>query len=312
MGVTITDTAVVATPSGSAVSWAAVVAGAFTIAAISLILLALGAGIGLSSISAWPGSGSSITGFTVGAAVWLIVVQWLSSALGGYLAGRLRTKWVGLHTDEVFFRDTAHGFLSWALAAVIGAAFLASATSSVVSGGAHAVGGAVSAVAEGAGQGAAQAAGNSGAMGYFVDALFRSDHPAANTNAADTAAEASRILVRAVANGGTIPDADKAYLSTLIQQRTGLSKDDADKRVNAVLAEEQAAEAKIRAAADETRKAGAKLSFYFFFSMLVGAFIASVAGAMGGRRRDEYLRGRSSGFQPCDRCLCGGAEIGRS
>jgi len=106
------------TPSGavesavSAVSWVAIIAGAFAIAAASLILLALGAGLGLASVSPWYNSGPSATTFGVWAAVWLIVVQWLSAALGGYLTGRLRTKWVGVHTNEVYFRDTAHGFLA--------------------------------------------------------------------------------------------------------------------------------------------------------------------------------------------------------
>jgi len=271
----------------SAVAWAAIIGGAFAAAALSLILLALGAGIGLSSTSPWAGSGSSLTSFTVGAAVWLIIVQWLSSGLGGYLTGRLRTKWVGMHTDEVFFRDTVHGFLAWAVASVITAAFLASATSSIIGGTARVAGGVVSAAVGGASQGAAQQAGSGGGLsGYYVDALYRSDHP--STNAADVTAETGRILARAVANRGTVPDADKAYLSQLVAARTGLSKADADKRVSDVLAQEQAAEAKVLQVADETRKAGAKLSFYIFFSMLVGAFIASVAGALGGRRRDEY------------------------
>lgn len=273
-------------PSGSAVAWGAIVGGAFTAAAISVILLALGAGVGLSSVSPWAGAGASAGAFTVGAAVWLIVVQWLSSGLGGYLTGRLRTKSVGIHTDEVFFRDTAHGFLAWALAAVITVGFLASATSSIIGGGARAVGNVAASAAGGASQGAAQQAGQGGLTGYFVDALYRSDHP--STNAADVSAETARILARGVANGGTIPDADKAYLSQLVTARTGLSKADADKRVNDVLAQEQAAEAKLRAAADDVRKAAGKLSFYIFFSMLVGAFIASVGGALGGRHRDEY------------------------
>jgi len=272
--------------STSAVAWAAIIGGAFAAAAISLILLALGAGIGLSSASPWPGAGSSVTTFTVGAAIWLIIVQWLSSGLGGYLTGRLRTKWVGMHTDEVFFRDTVHGFLAWAVASVITAAFLASATSSLIGGGARAAGGAASAMIGGVSQGATQQAGGGGLTGYYVDALYRSDHP--GTNAADVTAETARILARGVVNGGTVPDADKAYLSQLVMARTGLSKQDADKRVSDVLAAEQSAEAKVRHVADETRKAGAKLSFYIFFSMLVGAFIASVGGALGGRHRDEY------------------------
>ena len=97
--------------AASAISWAAVIAGAVAAVAITLLLVALGAGIGLSSVSPWSSSNPSSTTFTLLAAVWLIIVQWLSSGLGGYLAGRLRTKWTTLHTDEVFFRDTAHGFL---------------------------------------------------------------------------------------------------------------------------------------------------------------------------------------------------------
>ena len=100
----------------SGVSWSAVIAGAFVTAALSLILLALGTGLGLSSVS--PYSGSGISASTVGksAIVWLIVMEILSSAMGGYLAGRLRTKWASIHSDEVYFRDTAHGFLAWATA----------------------------------------------------------------------------------------------------------------------------------------------------------------------------------------------------
>src|SRR5271163_2079918 len=121
--------------STSAISWAAIIGGAFAAAALSLILLALGSGFGLASVSPWPNSGASVTTFTVMAAIWLIIVQWVSAALGGYLTGRLRTKWVSVHTHEVFFRDTANGFLAWAVAAVIGAAVLASAVSSLVNGG---------------------------------------------------------------------------------------------------------------------------------------------------------------------------------
>jgi len=102
--------------SASAVEWAAIVGGAVGAIGLSIIMFSLGAGLGLSSVSPWSFSNPSPTTFAVGAAIWLILTQWLASALGGYLTGRLRTKWVGVRTDEVFFRDTAHGFLSWALA----------------------------------------------------------------------------------------------------------------------------------------------------------------------------------------------------
>src|SRR3954449_10521523 len=119
--------------STSAVSWALIIGGALTAVAVTLLLVALGTGIGLSSVSPWSPANPSATTFTLLAAVWLIIVQWLSSGLGGYLSGRLRTKWAGLHTDEVFFRDTAHGFLAWALASILVAAFATSSVSSAVS-----------------------------------------------------------------------------------------------------------------------------------------------------------------------------------
>ncbi|MEA3037796.1 MAG: hypothetical protein QOE79_309 [Sphingomonadales bacterium] len=104
---------------GSAVSWSAVTAGTVAAIALTLTLLTIGSAFGLGSISPWPGVGAKPTTFTIGAGIWLIVTQWLSAALGGYLTGRLRVRWHGLHTDEVMFRDTAHGLLTWATATVI-------------------------------------------------------------------------------------------------------------------------------------------------------------------------------------------------
>src|SRR5882762_7540693 len=141
--------------STSAVSWAAIVAGAVVAAAVSLILLALASGLGLASVSPWPDSGASLTTFSVMTAIGLIVVQWLASGLGGYVTGRLRTKWVGTHTHEVFFRDTAHGFIMWSLSTVLVATLLASATASLVGAGAH--GAAMVATGAAAGGGAAAA-----------------------------------------------------------------------------------------------------------------------------------------------------------
>ena len=117
--------------SASAVEWAAIVGGALAAVGISIILFTLGSGLGLSTVSPWSWSNPSPTTFGMVAGIWLIVTQWLASALGGYLTGRLRTKWVGIRTDEVFFRDTAHGFLAWALATVLMATFFTLAASAV-------------------------------------------------------------------------------------------------------------------------------------------------------------------------------------
>ncbi len=283
----------VAEASTSGVAWGAIIGGAFAAAALSLILLALGSGFGLASVSPWSNSGASLTTFTLMAAVWLIIVQWLSAGVGGYLTGRLRTKWADLHTHEVFFRDTANGFLSWAVATVVAVALLTSAASSVVSGAATMVTGVASGAAAGASQGAAQNATRPGASvgdptAYFVDRLFRTDKP--DANASDTGAvraETSRILVKGMRDGD-ISGPDKAYLAQLVAARTGMSQADAEKRVDDVIAQEKAAEVKARAAADQARKAGMYLSIFTGVSMLIGAFIACAAAAMGGRQRDLY------------------------
>ncbi len=280
-------TAVSGPRTESAMSWGPIVGGAIAAAATSLILLALGSGVGLSSISAWPGIGASAATFGMAGAVWLVVTQWLSSALGGYLSGRLRTKAVGVHTDEVFFRDTAHGFLAWALSAVIGAGLLAGAMSwAAVETARNA-----STVATGAAGGASAGLGQEGAaaqetLGYLVDSLFRSTNET-NATLPDPRAEATRLLTVDLRNGD-IPDADKTYLSQLVSARTGVSQGEADARVNGAIDKARAALAGARQAADAARKAGAKASFFTAFSLVIGAFIAAAAGALGGHHRDEF------------------------
>src|ERR1700732_4350579 len=129
----------------SAVSWGSIAAGAVTAVAVSLALIALGVGLGLSAISPWTDSGISAGTFKVTGGIYLVLVAVMSSAIGGYLSGRLRTKWVGLHTNEVFFRDTAHGFVAWAFATIISASLLGTAIT-------HIVGGAAAGAATSAGQ----------------------------------------------------------------------------------------------------------------------------------------------------------------
>jgi hypothetical protein len=264
--------------SSSAVSWAAILAGAFAALALAVVLTSLGTGLGLTTISAWPNSGASVTTFTISAGIGLIVVQWLSSALGGFITGRLRTKWTGVHTHEVFFRDTAHGFLSWALTTIVGTALLAAATSSVVGGGVRAA----STVASGAAQAA-----TSGVSSYSVDALFRPDHIDASTSNQDAAAQASRILANGVRNGN-LPPGDRTYLAQLVATKTGISQADAQKRVDDTIASTKEAETKARQAADAARKAAATFSIFTALSLMIGAFIACIAAAIGGNIRDEY------------------------
>jgi hypothetical protein len=173
-------------PGGKAVDWSAIWAGTAAAIAITLLLLALGAGFGLASVSPWPGVGAKATTFTIGAGIWLIVMQWISSAVGGYLAGRMRTRWHGLHSDETFFRDTAQGLITWSVATMI-----------------------------------------------------------------------------------------VAGVAVLMSTLAGLAGTDSDPDMTAAMVE-------------EARKAAAALALFTGFSMLVGAFIACVSAAIGGRLRDRH------------------------
>jgi hypothetical protein len=278
----------------SSVSWAAVIAGAFVASAFSLALVALVAGIGLVSVSPWSGNNPSVTTFGVLAAAWFIAVQLFASGAGGYLAGRLRSGWAHVHTDEVYFRDTAHGLLVWAVGAVISAAILAWGASSAASGAAHLAGAATEAVGQAAGGATGQAAGRdaptiSDPTAYFADMLFRSDRAPEGDQVA-ARAEAGRIFARAL-YAGDLPAADKTYLAQLVASRTGMSQPDAEKRVSDVFdqaksAKQQAAD-KAKEAADAARKTGVYVALWAFISLLVGAFSASYMAAVGGRQRDE-------------------------
>lgn len=256
---------------GAAASWPAIFAGAFVAAATSLVLLGLGSGLGFAAISPWPGHGVTATTFAVTTAIWLIVMQWISSSLGGYITGRLRTRWIGTHPHEVFFRDTAHGLVMWAVATVLTAGVAAASLTAALEGGAHA-----------AGQG--RLPGNESGL-YGTDKLFRSASAAAagGQGLVEARGEAAHIVANSWSSG-RISDADRSYLVELVAARTGSSQADAQKRVDEFVAGTQEA----KADADAARKAAAEGAIYLALSMLVGAFIASVSAALGGRLRDEH------------------------
>lgn len=310
------DAAAVPTHSASAVSWGAILAGAAGAAAMSLILLILGTGLGLSSVSPWAHSGVSAKALGVSTILWVTFTALIASGLGGYLAGRLRTRWLGVHSDEVHFRDTAHGFLAWAVASLATAALLTSVIGSIVSGGIQAgasVAGSVANTATAAAAGNAAHGSDSsnadsgpGPMGYFIDTLFRKDYSAETSSlevVADAAAsaaiaepshtaspsEVTRIFVKSLSTG-TLPADDVRYLGQVIAKRTGISQQDAERRVSDTFArvrtELSDAEASAKEAADKARKASAYTALWLFISLLIGAFVASLSATFGGRQRD--------------------------
>lgn len=300
---------VAADDAGSPVSWQSIVAGATAAAAITLILVAFGVGVGFSVVSPWSGEGISGTTFTISAGIYLIVVAMLSSTIGGYLAGRLRSRWTTVHESERYFRDSAHGFVTWALATLLTAAILGGATTAIIG-------------ATGAGLAAgAPAAARSAMTDGYVDTLLRptanrpaaaAAQPQATTNQAtspvatgDTPpnlqggqisspasaqnvnrAEIGRILATGLTRNGTVSDVDRSYLASVIAARTGLSQQEAETRVNQTITQ-------AKAAADEARKSARNFAFWLAFALLAGALSASLAAIEGGslRNREWYLTG---------------------
>jgi hypothetical protein len=271
----------------SAVSWPAIAAGAVAAAALALVLIAFGAGLGLSAISPWSDSGVSAATFKAGTGIYLVIVAVMSSAVGGYLAARLRTKWVNVHSNEVFFRDTAHGFLAWAFATLLSASVLSSAAAYLANG-----------AAAGIANAGAQATRSVNPADIYVDKLFRTGaSPAApaspsaadagNTNTAppsnpasgQSRAEILRLWTADFRDDQGLSTADKAYVAQVVAARTGLSREEAEKRVNDVIVE-------AKAAADTARKGAIQLSFWLTAAMLFGAFAASLAAVEGGSLRD--------------------------
>lgn len=299
--------------TSSAVSWKAIVAGSTASIAISLALAAFGVGVGFSVVSPWSDSGVSGTTFTIAGGVYLIVVAMLSSTIGGYLAGRLRSQWKIVHEHERYFRDSAHGFLVWAFAAVVSAAVLGGVFTHILAGASAGLVPAAASTAQGS------------PTDMYVDKLLRTDPTQASASATapaapgaltspapsgDTAAplqggqaagsapsrsagtnraEIARILLPGLRKGGTVADADRAYLAKVVAARTGLSQADAEQRVNQVMTE-------AKTAADNARKSVAAFSLWLVVSMLAGALSASLAAIEGGnlRNREWYLANPSS------------------
>jgi hypothetical protein len=273
----------------SGVSWAAIFAGAAAAAALSLVLFILGSGLGLASISPW--SYNSAAAIGISTILWISFTQLAASAVGGYMAGRLRTKWASLHIDEVYFRDTAHGLLAWAVATLL-TAWLASGALRAAMSGAIDAGAGVAKVTAMAGAGAAAGAARDGdaalnPVDYFSDKLMRTDKAPADAAGART--EVVRIFATSLQAGSLAPD-DRAYLAQMVAARTGLPAPDAEKRVdevyNKVSTTAATAKAKAKEAADTARKATAGAALWMTVALLLGALVASIGATFGGKLRD--------------------------
>ncbi|KAF1366207.1 hypothetical protein [Yokenella regensburgei] len=298
--------------SNSAVSWSAIFAGAAASASLALILLILGSGLGLISISPWADQGLDAKTFGIATIAWLAFIQIVASGMGGYLAGRLRTKWIDTQTDEIYFRDTVHGFLSWAVASLFSVILLAIIAGTIIGGGTKAIGSVIGSTAitslNGAvTEGSTDTAGSS--INYFIRSLFRNDTqqsrattPSGTQNATQNNGlqqtdllspsklnEISGIFIQSISTG-TLPQEDMKYVAFLISQQTGMSQSEAEQRVQSVykkaLTTLNEAKANTQKAADSARKSASYIFLWTFISLLIGAFVASLCATFGGRQRD--------------------------
>lgn len=267
-----------------AVSWGAVFAGAACASALSFILLMLGFGFGLTAVSPWTGAGASAEAIGFSTIIWVILIQLSASGLGGYLAGRLRVKWPDVNSDEIYFRDTAHGLITWSVSTLVVVIFMAGSIHSLLSSGAK------------AGAGVAEAAGSAiersveevfDSPDYFIDALLRGQD-ADQRPGEDVRGEITTIVTRSLREGELSQD-DQQYLANVIARHTELNRQQAGQRVSDIYsrAEEQA-EAALEAL-DEARSAAARTALWMFLALLIGAFSASLMATIGGRQRDSVI-----------------------
>lgn len=268
-----------------AVCWGAIIAGAFAAAGMTIILAALGTATGLAMVTPWSDSGVAAGTFKVAAGGYLVLTAIISSVVGGYIAGRLRSKWIDAPRQEVLFRDTAHGMVTWAFATIALVAVLGTGTGSLVSSG-------VSGLFHGASQGASTAA-VTAPTDYYVDMLLRPTPTSPSTTAtgtsgqtdpATTRREVSSIFTRSFGGSANLSPTDRSYLVQVVTQRSGMSEADADKRVADVTTQ-------TKTYLDNARKYSIAFALWVTVALFAGAFAAAAGAIEGGQLRDGRWRG---------------------
>lgn len=268
-----------------AVCWGAILAGAFAAAGMTVILATLGTATGLAMVTPWSDSGVSAGTFKIAAGAYLVLTAIISSVVGGYIAGRLRSKWTDAPRQEVLFRDTAHGMVAWAFATVALVAVLGTGTGSLVSSG-------VSGLFHGASQEASAAAAIA-PTDYYVDMLLRpapmspGATPTSTSGQSDPAAtrrEISSIFARSFGGGANVSPTDRSYLVQVVARRSGMSEADADKRVADVTTQ-------TKTYLDNARKYSIAFALWVTVALFAGAFAAAAGAIEGGQLRDGRWRG---------------------
>jgi hypothetical protein len=252
--------------------WGPIFAGAIAAAALALVLHAFAAAIGLAVSSTAPTWRDASIGLWLLSGLYLILAALASYGLGGYVAGRIRSRWEdGLGPDELEIRDGGHGLLVWALATLLTAAVALAAAQSLTR----------LAAPSGGQAGPATSVGGENIIAYDLDRLFRAADRRPDTDLTYSRAEAARILLTAPGHSG-LSDEDRAYLIRLVASRTGLAAPDAERRVNDVVA-------RVRDNVARARRSTVMIAFLAGAAALLGAAAAWFAACLGGRHRDAAV-----------------------
>lgn len=285
--------------SDPGVSWAAILAGAAGAIVISMLLVLLGLGLGLTATSPWMEQGASAEGLGISGVIWLIVTQIIASALGGYLAARLRRRQSGYHDNETRFRDLAHGFMAWAVATLLATILIVGSAANLVGAGLQAGGALASGAMSSAGPMMSSLGGQD--AGYFVDNLLRTER-APQVGDEPPQAVVMRIFTRTMSNDGRLTPEDRRYLVQLVSQRAEISQADAERRIDEVQAQAVKTLEDARTTALQTADNAAKIAaggaFWTFITLLSGAIFASLAAIYAGRRRDAKPVVQRPGYSP--------------
>jgi hypothetical protein len=279
-GVVVTNSVAGDRDQSSYVDWPAIIAGIILASAISLVLISFGSAVGLNFLDFGYGDAPNPIFVGIAAATWFLWVQISSFMAGGYLTGRLRRRYFDANEDESDLRDGAHGLLVWAGAAILGTVIAVGGLGAA----ANTVGAAAATATTAASNVAEGAADAVDPNAYFIDTMFRSTQP---VDAEAARAEAGRIFAQAALGDGTVPDADRTYLASVVATNAGIPPEEAQARVDQAIASVEEARQKALEAARIARNTAIIGAFLLAASLLASAIGAFWAAQKGGNHRDE-------------------------
>jgi hypothetical protein len=251
---------------GHYIAWTPVIAGALVATALSTILLAFGAAVGLGVASTAPTWRDASVALWLLSGLYLILVALISFGVGGYIAGHIRVAGPSADPADVEHRDGAHGLCAWAVAVVLGAIIAAL------------LGVALTRAPAAQGTSLSSAGAAEPLLSYELDRMFRPARRAPNAESPMERAEAGRILLTASGHDGVATE-DRTYLVQLVGGVTGLAGADAERRVDTAIANAKTAIAR-------SRRSAIIVAFSIATSLLLGAIAAWAAATEGGRHRD--------------------------